>query len=266
MNTQFLSTSGGRLAYEISGSGPLVICAPSMGDMRAEYRFLTPRLVAAGFRVACMDVRGLGESSTGWADYSAPAVGADMLALIAALGGAPAVLIGDSMAGGAAVWAAAEQPAAVSRLVLIDPFVRGEVDPVTRLMYNLLFARPWGAAAWLMYYNSLYPSRQPADFPAYRAALRANLAEPGRLEVLRSMLLASKTPVEKRLPEVKAPVLVLMGSKDPDFKNPESEAVWVAQALRGRHQMIPGAGHYPHAEMPDETCAPVLAFLQSLPA
>ena len=265
MNTQFLSTSGGKIAYDISGSGPLVICAPSMGDVRAEYRFLAPRLVSAGFRVACMDLRGLGESSTGQDDYSATAVGADMLALIEALGG-PAILIGDSMAGGAGAGAAAARPAALRGLVLIDPFVRGEVSTAGALFYKLLFARPWGAAAWSMYYTSLYPSRKPTGFADYSADLRANLSEPGRLEALQQMLLASKTPVEKRLPEVKAPTLVLMGSKDPDFKNPEGEAAFVAGALRGKYQMIPGAGHYPHAEMPDEACPPILTFLQALTA
>ena len=265
MNTQFLSLSGGKIAYDVSGSGPLVICVPSMGDVRAEYRFLAPRLVSAGFRVACMDLRGLGESSTGWDDYSAVATGADMLALIQALGG-PAILIGDSMAGGAAVWAAAKRPAALRGLVLIDPFVRGETGALGALFYKMLFARPWGAAAWNMFYTSLYPSRKPADFADYTATLRANLSEPGRLEALQHMLLASKAPVEKRLPEVKTPTLVLMGSKDPDFKNPESEAAFAAGALHGKYQMISGAGHYPHAEMPEETSQPILAFLQALPA
>ena len=265
MNTQYLSTQGGKIAYEVSGSGPLVICIPSMGDVRAEYRFMAPRLAAAGFRVACMDLRGMGESSTGWQDYSAVAVGADILALIEALGGGPAALIGDSMAGGAAVWAAAERPAAVRGLVLLDTFVRGETNTASLLMYGLLFSRPWGPAAWGMFYATLYPTRKPADFAAYTAALRANLAEPGRLEALQAMLLASKTPIEKRLPEVKTPVLVLMGSKDPDFKDPAGEAARTARELGGRCQIIPGAGHYPHAEMPDETCPLVLSFLQTLP-
>jgi hypothetical protein len=28
--------------------------------------------------------------------------------------------------------------------------------------------------------------------------------------------------------------------------------------------MVDGAGHYPHAEMPDATAAPVIAFLQNV--
>ena len=266
MNTLFLTVPGGKIAYEETGRGPLVICAPSMGDVRAEYRFMAPGLAAAGLRVVSMDLRGLGESSTGWDDYSAAAVGADILALIRSLGAGPAVIIGDSMAGGAAAWAAAEAPALVRGLLLLDPFVRGETTAVNRLLYGLLFSRPWGMAAWTMYYASLYPSHKPDDFAAYSAALRANLAGAGRLEALQQMLFASKAPVEKRLPEVKAPTLVLMGSKDPDFKDPEGEAAYVAGALRGKYQMIPGAGHYPQAEMPAETLAASLPFILGLPA
>jgi pimeloyl-ACP methyl ester carboxylesterase len=55
-----------------------------------------------------------------------------------------------------------------------------------------------------------------------------------------------------------------MGSKDPDFKPPEAEAKWVANALRGTYHLIDGAGHYPQAEMPEVTAPLILSFLQSL--
>jgi hypothetical protein len=56
-----------------------------------------------------------------------------------------------------------------------------------------------------------------------------------------------------------------MGSKDPDFKNPESEAKWVAENLKGTYTMIENAGHYPHAEMPEVTGPFILDFIRSLP-
>jgi hypothetical protein len=55
-----------------------------------------------------------------------------------------------------------------------------------------------------------------------------------------------------------------MGSKDPDFKQPEAEAKWVADHLHGSYTMIKDAGHYPHAEMPEVTGPLMLSFLQSL--
>ncbi len=55
-----------------------------------------------------------------------------------------------------------------------------------------------------------------------------------------------------------------MGGKDPDFKNPEAEARWVAEHLNGKYEMMPEAGHYPHAEMPDRFGELVLPFLSTL--
>ncbi|HEV2460056.1 MAG TPA: alpha/beta hydrolase [Ktedonobacterales bacterium] len=269
MPTRFLDVPGGRLAYDVTGEGPLVICAPSMGDLRAEYRFLAPRLVAAGYRVVVTDVRGHGESSVGWSDYSVAGVGADMLALARALGGGPALLVGTSMAGGAAVWAAAEAPKSVAGVVLIDPFVRNGEGPlwVSRLLFGTLFAKPWGPVLWLRYYASLYPTAKPADFADYQRRLGANLREPGRFTALRQMLFASKAASAARLGRVTVPALVVMGTKDRDFKDPAGEARRVAAELRGTHatvQLIEGAGHYPHAEMPGQTATAIVPFLNGV--
>jgi pimeloyl-ACP methyl ester carboxylesterase len=264
METKFLPRGNERIAYDLQGErGPLIICVPGMGDLRAEYRFLAPSLVAAGYRVATLDVRGHGESSTGWDDYSAAAVGSDIVALVQELGG-PAFLVGTSMGAGAAVWAAAEAPASVTGVVLIGPFVRDiPINVFMRGMLKVLFAPPWGRAAWTLYYKSLYPSAQPADFSEYRARLGANLREPGRLQALRAMLAASKADCEARLPSVKAPALVVMGSRDPDFKDPLAEAERVARSLRGAVYVADGAGHYPHAEQPAPTATRIVEFLRA---
>jgi hypothetical protein len=52
--TQFLRRDEGRVAYEVSGEGPLVVCVPGMGELRSVYRYTVPALVANGFRVASM--------------------------------------------------------------------------------------------------------------------------------------------------------------------------------------------------------------------
>lgn len=264
MATLFFERPDGKLAYDDDGSGPLVICAPGMGDLRAEYRFLRDQLVSAGFRVITLDLRGHGESSVPWPDYTIAIQGSDLVALIRSLEAGPAMVIGNSMSAATAIWAAAEAPELVNALVLLGPAARGDGTSLNHLMYKTLFARPWGPAMWLWYFNTLYPTRQPEDFEAYRAALRANLSQPGRLEALKMMMLEPKTPAEMRMPEVAAPVLVLMGTKDPDFKDPEAEAHWVAETLKGRYQMIEGAGHYPHAEMPEISGPIIIEFLQSL--
>lgn len=265
MATRYLKQGNGRIAYDDAGKSPLVLCVPSMGDVRGEYRFLIPQLVSAGYRAVSMDVRGLGETSPEWSDYSVVGIGRDMIALIRELNAGPAIIVGTSMAAGAAVWAAAEAPDLIRGMVLIGPFVRGDGNWFLETLFSLMIARPWGPSMWVKYYSTLYPSRKPADFAEYSEALLRNLKERGRLESLMQMLRASKRASEERLPRVNQPTLVLMGSKDPDFKNPESEAKWVAENLRGSYTMIENAGHYPHAEMPEVTGPLVLRYMQSLP-
>ena len=264
MNTKFLKQHDGQIAYDVEGNGPLVVCVPSLGDLRGEYRFLRPLLVEAGFRVATMDVRGLGETSVEWDDYTVAGVGADIVALVRGLEAGPAIVIGTSMAAGAAVWAASEAPDLIRGMIMVGPFVRGDGNKLLEAVFTIMLAPPWGPSMWLKYFSALYPTRKPEDFAEYTAALKASLAEPGRLETLLAMLRASKRASEERIPQVDKPVLVLMGGKDPDFKEPEAEAKWVADNLKGTYTMIENAGHYPHAEMPEITAPLMISFMKSL--
>ena len=263
-STQFLKLPGGQIAYDdTGGTGPLVICVPGLGDMRQQYRFLAPRLVAAGFRVVTMDLPGHGESSVDWPEYSPAVVGADIVAMIRHLGASKAFIIGNSMAGGSAVWAAAEIPDNVAGIVMIDPFTR--VIPTSSALLAFLkvaMLRPWGPSFWSMYYGSLYKTAPPADLETYRAALVANLKQPGRIEATKALIFASQAPCEARIPNVHAPVLVVMGTRDPDFDDPAAEADWVATHLHGKKLMVDGAGHYPHVEYPDLVAGAVVGFMK----
>ena len=265
MPTKFLEHKHGQIAYEVAGEGSLVVCVPSLGDVRGEYRFLIPALVKAGYKVAVMDVRGHGESSIEWDDYSVVGVGEDILALIRALDAGPAVIIGTSMGGGAAIWSAVEAPELVRGMIMISPFVDGDGNRFFLALLSLLLARPWGPSMWMKYYASLYPTCKPADFADYSSALHANLKQRGRIEAVLAMLRASKRASGERMPKVNQPALILMGSKDPDFKNPEAEGKRVADSVRGTYKVIDNAGHYPHAEMPEIVAPLILSFIQSLP-
>jgi len=269
METKWLERSGGRLAYSDEGRGPIVLCVPGIGDLRQEYRFLAPQLLEAGFRVVTLDLRGHGESSTGWTDLSAEAVGSDILALLRQLGANQALVVGTSMAAGAAVWTAAEEPAAVSGLVLIGPFVRdvgGNLQrSILQALLRVLLARPWGTSFWMRFWASLFPSAKPADFEAYAARLRTNLNEPGRLESLTRMMMGkSRREIEARLPNLRIPVLVVMGTKDSDFSQPAQEAELIASRSRGQVAMVEGAGHYPHVEFAAKSGQIIVAFARQV--
>jgi pimeloyl-ACP methyl ester carboxylesterase len=263
--TRHLERPGGRIAYDVAGEGPLVVAVPGMGDLRSNYRFLVPALAEAGYRVATMDLRGHGDSDATFVEYDDVAAGSDLLALVRELGGDPAVLVGSSMGAGAAAWAAAEAPDLVRGLVLTGPFVRNA--PVGRgmaLAFRLALMKPWGPAAWNAWYARLYPGRPPADLNAHRARIRESLRRPGRWAAFSRTTRTSHAPVEQRLGEVRAPSLVVMGGRDPDFPDPAAEADWIAKHIGSRVLVVPEAGHYPHAEYPEVVGPAVVDFLRGL--
>ena len=77
--TEYVDVEGGRIAYEVVGHGPLVVLSPGMADTRSSYRFLAPLIANAGYRVASVDLRGHGESSTGWDSYSHADTASDLI-------------------------------------------------------------------------------------------------------------------------------------------------------------------------------------------
>ncbi|HEX6230632.1 MAG TPA: alpha/beta hydrolase [Actinomycetota bacterium] len=260
--TRYLQRPEGRIAYDVRGDGPLVVCAPGMGDLRQVFRSLAPGLVESGYRVATMDLRGHGESDATFSTYDDAAAGSDLMALVEHLGG-PAALVGNSMAAGASVLAAAERQDLVSGLVLVGPFVRDvPVGLLPRIAFRLGLLRPWGPALWKAYYAKLYPGRPPADLDEHRRRIRELHRRPERWRAFVATTRTSHAPAEARLGDVRAPALVVMGERDPDFPDPAAEARLIAERLDAAVLMVPGAGHYPQAEFPEIVTPAVVRFLE----
>lgn len=262
--TSHLVRPGGSVGYDVDGDGPLVVLVPGMGDLREAYRFLAPALREAGFRVACTDLRGHGDSDTTFTSYGDTETAGDIVALIEELGG-PAVVVGNSMGAGAATLAAALRPELVQGLVLVGPFVRnGKISTAQRVILRVAMAPPWAAASWKMYMPKLYAGRRPDDFDDYRNKVVAALRRPGHAKAFSLTTRTDHTPAEARLADVAAPTLVVMGEQDPDFPDPKAEADWIAQALHAEVVMVPEAGHYPQSQRPDITTDAVLRFLETV--
>ena len=257
-----ISSGGGRIAVTVEGSGPVVLCVPGMGESRASFRHLVPGLVTAGYQVAVMDLRGHGGSSTEFDSYDDVAAATDIATVLAALGHTPAALIGNSMGAAAGVVAAAENPDAINRLVLIDPFVRDHGSTATRMFMRLALVRPWGPMVWRTYYRSLFGAVRPDDHESHVAHALDLLKHPRRWRAFQKTARTSHAPAQAALPNVKAEVLVIMGSKDPDFSSPEAEAAWVAEAVGGSYEMIEGAGHYPMGEQSEAVLNAILPLLR----
>ncbi len=268
MATSYLDRGEGRIAYDVQGTGPLVICLHGMGDLRSVYRFTVPVLVDAGFRVATMDLRGHGDSDDTFSTFDDVAAGSDAIALIEHLGGERgvgggdrALVLGNSMGAGAAVWAAAERPDLVTGIALMGPFVRNPaINPLQLLMFRVLLTRPWGAIAWRSYYPRYYPGRPPADLGQHIERIRTSMRRGRHWRSFVRTTRSDHTPARDRLSRVKVPVLVVMGTKDVDWPDPTAEARFVAESLNGELLLVPGAGHYPMTEYPELVNPALVAF------
>ena len=272
--TEYVDVEGGRIAYEVVGDGPLVVLSPGMADTRSSYRFLAPLIADAGYRVASVDLRGHGESSTGWGSYSHADTAGDLIEVIRKLGG-PAVIVGQSFSGGAATIAAATNPDLVSAIVEIDPFTRPPKFSLAAFLRNSHYRRgalllgefivTGSVRIWSKYLDMAYPGRKPADWDTWLAALQANLREPGRVKAAQKMV--ARRDLEQaaaQLADVRCPALVVMGSDDSDLPDPEAEAAAIVGLLPaglGRYEMIENAGHYPHAQYPQQVADAILPFL-----
>jgi pimeloyl-ACP methyl ester carboxylesterase len=274
----FVEVESGRIAYETTGEGPSLVLAPGMADTRATYRFLAPLLVDAGFCVTVVDLRGHGESSVEWPSYSRTDTAHDLLAVVDALG-RPAVVVGQSFSGGSATIAAALRPEVVRAVVEIAPFTRPPRFSIGALLSNHhdyrrgavrlgTFAVTGRVKHWRRYLDVAYPGTKPHDWDTWLTALEANLEEPGRVAAVRAMIRSTPVDAAAALPQVRRPALVLMGTLDSDFADPEAEAAAIVDALPdgiGSYTMVAGAGHYPHAQFPEEVAAAIISFVRGLP-
>lgn len=270
--TEFLSLDGGRIAYEVTGEGPLLVLAHGMGDSRHAYRFVAPQLVAAGYRVAAADLRGAGDSDPSFTGFSRTDLAGDLVALIRHLGG-PAVLVGHSISGGAATIAAATAPELVSAIVELAPFTRKQSVGLADLrvrrfrqgMSRLLGAGLFGSVKlWLSYLDVAYPGPRPADWTDQLALIEAKLRERGRMTVLQKMGRSSPADAGAHLGRVRCSALIVEGTLDPDWADPRAEGAAIVAAMPAglaTLALVEGAGHYPHTQFPDQVVALMLPFL-----
>ncbi len=270
--TEHLTIGENTIAYEVGGQGPLVVLAHGIGDSRHSYRFLAPALAAAGYRVANVDLRGCGDSGIGWDGYSRTEIAGDLLALVRHLGG-PAVIIGQSISGGAATIAAATAPDLINGTIELAPFTRQQPTDFAGLLRSKRYRAGYlnmakviiagSLSGWRKYLDLAMPVK-PADWDEELARIEAKLSEPGRMKVLQAMAKSNPGDAGAQLPNVGCPVLVIEGSLDPDWPDPRAQGeLIIADLPRGLGQLavIEGAGHYPHCQTPDEVLALALPFL-----
>lgn len=147
-STRVQASGGVSLAVDIGGdpSRPSVILLHGGGQTRHAWGKALRQLVAAGYHVLSLDLRGHGESDwSAQGDYSMDAFIADLHAVVANLPDKP-ILVGASLGGSVSLIAQGEHPDLAAALVLVDVAPRLEPKGVDNII-EFMSARPEGFAS-----------------------------------------------------------------------------------------------------------------------
>jgi len=278
-DSRFIEVNGITVHYKMAGSGrPALVLLHGFAVSTFSWREVIGPMSEWGTVVA-FDRPGFGlterpmpEGGRGAAPlrlYSPESQPDLTVGLMDALGIERAVLVGNSAGGTVALLTALTYPERVEALVLVDPavYVRGMTPAWLRPFLNTpqmrhlgpLLARQiqdWGVdfarSAWHD------PSRiTPEIWEGYAKPLRAENWDRALWEVTRA---GHPLGLEKRLGEVRVPVLVITG--DDDRIIPTQQSVRLAGEIPGAQLVvIPECGHIPQEECPGPFLEAVEAFL-----
>jgi pimeloyl-ACP methyl ester carboxylesterase len=274
---RYVELHGDRIAYRAAGDdrGPeTLLLIHGMAGSSATWRNVIPKL-AANYRVVAPDLLGHGLSAKPRGDYSLGAFAVWLRDLLDQLGIPRATVVGQSLGGGIAMQFAYQHRDRCDRVVLIGS---GGLGPELNWMLRLLSApgaefllpalapkpvldagntvRAWlisaglrsprGAEIW-----SAYSSLSDADSRhAFLRTLRSVVDYRGQaVSALNRLHMTAQLPV-----------MLVWG--DDDRIIPVAHGHAAHQAVPGsRLEILPGIGHFPHVEAPDQVTELLADFI-----
>ncbi|MGV1004845.1 MAG: alpha/beta fold hydrolase [Candidatus Nanopelagicales bacterium] len=272
-----ISANGARFHVCEAGTGPLVLLVHGFPMFWWTWRHTLPVLAEAGYRAVAMDLRGYGGSDHPPRGYDPFTVAADIAGVIRSLGERNAIIVGHGW-GGFLTWTAAVTHPSVVRG--IAPLAM----PHPRRMRKALLGSGAQRRASDYLFRFQLPTSPERDFLEDNAAevgdlLRRWSADDTWLDehtegVYRSAMLLLNTAhcaleyhrwALRSIPRpdgiryaarmktpISVPVLHVLGAEDPTVLAATAEGS--ADYVRGPYQLLvlPGVGHFPHEEAPEE--------------
>jgi pimeloyl-ACP methyl ester carboxylesterase len=262
-STGIVDRDGVRLAYAVSGSGPVtILLLPTWSIIRSQFWKLQVPYLARHYRVVTFDGRGSGESGrpSGAAAYTNAEYAADALAVLDATGTDRAVVVGLSAGASWAVHLAAEHPERVSGVLALGPacafdipnsyrdwlpwdepvdttegwakynkyyWLDGDYDDFVRYFFAQMFTEPHSTKQiedCVGWGNEIAPQTL-VDTTAGRLGLEGAVAE----------------PIEPVCAWVRCPVLVVHGTRD--HIRPLEYGERLAEPTGGELVRVEGGGH-----------------------
>jgi pimeloyl-ACP methyl ester carboxylesterase len=279
-----VSANGARFHVAEVGEGPLVVLLHGFPECWWAWRHQLGPLAGAGWRAAALDLRGYGASDKPPRGYDPPTLVGDVAGVVRALGAERAVVVGHGWGGLLAWTAAVAHPQVVRRAAVVsaahprrlraalltDPAQMAASRGALRFQVPVLPERHLAAEGTVA--GLLRAWSAPGAFPdapaeAYYAdALRIPGAAHCALETFRWAVRSVARSDGLRYARamrapVGVPVLQVHGALDPSVL--PSTAAGSGAHVRGdyRWAQLPGVGHFPHEEAPQELTGLLLDWL-----
>jgi pimeloyl-ACP methyl ester carboxylesterase len=273
----YVESRSGRIFIETQGSGEPILLIPGLGMDHTYYRFTTP-ILAKHFETNAADPLGIGQSDKK-SPYSVESWAADFGDVIENIGHGPMHVVGSSLGGATAIALAESRPELVRSLTVVGGF--SELDRAAALNFGLRarLIRKLGMSDEVADYMGLWTLTREfinsdegfAQMKANQENIRRNSAEQ-YLAFVEALLAwgrclegqATEPKFTTRLPNIKAPTLVL--TSENDHLIPLELSKIVADNIPGaKFEVMRGFGHILFVEHPRETTDIVMKFIQSIP-
>lgn len=287
---EFVPANGARFHVALAGpedrgvrdpGPPLVVLLHSFPQFWWAWRHQVEPLAAAGYRVAAMDLRGVGASDKPPIGYDAPTRTRDIAGVIRSLGAGRAVVVGHGT-GGSLAWAMATlQPAVTAGVAafsaphparmhassrrLLTPAARRHLAffqvptlPERALTSGDLVDRVLADGAARAFDDDVVAT--------YRTVMRIPFAAHTAMESLRWAVRSTPRPDGRRFLNalrrpVGVPALQVHGGRDGLLRRELADADGAALARDFRFEVLPDVGHYLPEEAPDDVTSLLLDWL-----
>jgi pimeloyl-ACP methyl ester carboxylesterase len=271
---KFLELHGDRVAYRDAGDGEVLLLIHGMARSSDTWRSVLPPL-SKKFRVIAPDLLGHGESAKPRSDYSLGAFAVLLRDFLDELGVSQATVVGHSLGGGVAMQFVYQHPDYAERLVLIGS---GGLGPDVGWILRLLSApgaelvlpiiapkpvltvgnklRSWFRGA------GIHSPRGAETWGAY-SSLADRQARESFLKTLRSVVDyrgQAVSALNRLHARADLPVMAIWGDRDNIIPVEHAYAIHNARTDT-RLEVLPGVGHYPQVEAPNEVVELIEDFI-----
>ena len=272
-----IEIAGATLHCEVAGTGAPILLIPGLGLDHTYYRFGVP-LLARRMQVLAVDPRGIGRSTKSPPPYSVESWADDFAGMIDKLGFGPIHVLGSSLGGAIALALAQRHPGRLKSLTVVGGF--SELDRATELNFRLRLKliEKLGMSDEVADYMGLWTLTRKfinsdagyAVMRANQANIRTNSAESYSAFVEALLRWGRCQPGQEQEPKftsllssIKLPTLVV--TSDNDHLIPKELSDLIAARISGaKLAMMPGAGHIPFMEQPENVVRIVLDFIEGL--